>query len=208
MKPPIVQVDFDPTALAPLEQRAQSELEGVRGVEITSEDDARLAAEVLVSIAAVKKDCEAQSKEWLAPLKAETERIRAPFLKIEKLCDEARGLLSKAIGAFQLARAEAQRKALAAATEAVKRDDERGLTTALQTVSASAPVATKGVSVRAKWVAKVVDAVVVPREFCTPDLKKLAAHADRYPINETPPPVPGVVFDLETSTVVRTKGLA
>ena len=207
MRTPIVRVGFDPAALAPLERRAQAELEGVRGAEINSEDEAKLAAEVLVSIAAVKKDCAAQSKEWLAPLKAETDRIRAPFLAIEKLCDEARAILDKAIGKFQLQRAEAQRKALAAATEAVKRDDERGLTQALQTVSASAPVATKGVSVKTRWVATVVDAVVVPRAFCTPDLKVLAAHAGRYPANEQPAPIPGVVFTLETSTTVRTKGL-
>jgi hypothetical protein len=56
-------------------------------------------------------------------------------------------------------------------------------------------------------VAKVVAAGAVPREFCAPDLKKLASYADQFPANETPTPIPGVTFTLETSTTVRTKGL-
>jgi hypothetical protein len=47
----------------------------------------------------------------------------------------------------------------------------------------------------------------VPREFCAPDLYKLAAHVNAYPANETPTPIPGVTFTLETSTRVQTKGL-
>lgn len=205
--PPIVQSDFDPAALEPLKARALAELEGVQGVAVNDEDDAAYAAQALVSIAAVRKDCEKQSKEWLAPVNAEKDRIRKPFKAIEDLCDAARKLLDDAIGKFQLARALEQRRQLAAATEAVKADNSKALTTALQAVASNAPAVTKGVTVKAFWVATVTAPDLVPYEYLAPDLQKIGAHASACPAEREPTPIPGVQFKLETSTTVRTKGL-
>lgn len=204
---PIVKVDFNPQALEPLRSRALAELEGVQGIEIPDEETAKLAAETLVSIAAVRKDAAAQSKEWLAPLKAETERIRAPFKAIEDTCDAARLIVDKALGAFELAKAKALRAAQAAATKAIVEDSSQALTKALQTVQASAPTAMKGVSFKAYWVAEVFAPELVPHAYLTPDLKKIGAHASACPPEREPEPIGGVRYRLETSSTVRTKGL-
>ncbi len=206
---PIVKVDFNPAAIEPLRARALAELESVQGIEVPDEDTAKLAAEVLVSIAAVRKDAVAQSKAWLEPLKSEVERIRAPFKAIEDTCDAARGIVDKALGAFALARAEAERLALAAATKAIAEDRPAAeLTTALQARDAAAPVAMKGVTFKAFWTAEVINPGMVPHEFLAPDLKKIAAHAGATSPDAEPTPIPGVRFKLETSSTVRTKGLA
>jgi len=200
---PIVKVDFNPQALAPLRNRALAELEDVQGISLASEDDAQAAAEVLLSIAGVKKMAAEQSKAWLADLKAEEKRIRHPFKEIEDLCDAARALVDKALGRFQLQRAEAQRKALREATEAAKADDSKALTTALQTVSDAAPAAFKGVTVNAFWVATVIAPDMLPREWLAPDLKKIGAHAAAFDPGQGPTPIPGVKFVLESSTIAR-----
>jgi hypothetical protein len=200
---PIVKVDFNPQALVPLKSRALEELEGVQGIELDTEDDAKAAAEVLLSIAGVKKDAVAQSKAWLAPLNAEHDRIRKPFKEIEDLCDAARGIVDKALGRFQLLRAQRQRAALAAATAAVKQDDAPALTTALQTVSAAAPVKLAGVTVKAFWVAEVFAPELVPHAYLAPDLKKIGAHASACPPEREPDPIGGVRYRLETSTTAR-----
>lgn len=202
---PIVKVDFNPAALAPLQSRALAELEGVQGIVLADEDDARTAAECLLSIAGVRKDAAAQSKAWLAPLNTEHDRIRKPFKAIEDTCDAARGLVDKALGAFQLRRAQEQRAAMKAATEAVKADDAPALTAALQTVSAAAPVALKGVTVRARWVATVRAADLVPHAYLAPDLQKIGAHAAGFTPDQEPTPIAGVTFALETSTIARTR---
>ncbi len=205
--PPIVRVDFDPKALDPLKRRALAELEGVQGMVIENDEDAKLAAAVLVSIAAVKKDAQKQSKEWLAPINAEHDRIRSPFKAIEDACDDARKIVDKAGGAYVLSKAKAERLALAEATKAVIADDTKALTTALQARDAAAPVALAGVSFKAFWVAEVTNPGVVPPAFCAPDLKKIGAHASACSADSEPTPIPGVRFKLETSSTVRTKGL-
>lgn len=202
---PIVKVDFDHDApsLRKLRADAMAELEAVQGLELTTEDDAQAAAEVLLSFAGTKKLAAEQSKEWLADLKAEEKRIRAPFKAIEDLCDAGRAIVDKAIGKFQLAKAAAQRKALAEATAAAKKDDSAGLTTALQKVSEAAPTKLQGVSVKAFWVAHVRAPDMVPHAYLTPDLKKIGAHASAFAPDQEPTPIAGVVFTLETSTIAR-----
>ena len=204
---PIVRVDFDPLALDPLKKRALAELDNVQGMLLADDDDAKAAAAVLVSIAAVKKDAAAQSKEWLEPLKAETARIRLPFKSIEDLCDAARAIVDRALGAYALQKAKAERLALAEATKAVIADDTKALTTALQARDAAAPVAMAGVSFKAFWVAEVINPGMVPLEFLAPDLKKIGAHASACSADSEPTPIPGVRFKLETSSTVRTNGL-
>lgn len=200
---PIVKVQFNPAAFDPIKARALTELEGVQGMVLADDDEAKLAAAVLVTIAGVKKESEKRSKECLAELKAEEKAIRAPFKAIEDLCDAARAIVDKALGAYELGKALAQRKALAEATKAVVADDSPGLTMALQTVSTSAPTKLVGVTVRALWVAIVRAPDLVPHAYLTPDLKKIGAHASSFTPEQTPTPIPGVVFNLETSTIAR-----
>lgn len=200
---PIVKVSFNPEALTQLKERALAELEGVQGIEIPDDETAKLAAGALVSIAAVKKDAAAQSKAWLEPLKAETQRIRAPFKLIEDTCDAARVLVDRALGAYELAKAKAQRAAQLEATKAVVADNTPALTQALQTVSANAATKLQGVTVKAFWVATVRAPDLVPYEFLTPDLTKIGRHASAFSPDQEPTPIPGVTFTLETSTTAR-----
>ena len=205
---PIVKVDFNPAAIEPLRARALAELESVQGIEVPDEDTAKLAGEVLVSIAAVRKDAAAQSKAWLSDINAEHDRIRKPFKAIEDTCDAARAIVDRALGSFALLRAQAQRKALAAATAAnVKDAPAAELTQALQARDAAAPVAMKGVTFKAFWVAEVFAPELVPHAFLAPDLKKIGAHASACSPDAEPTPIGGVRFKLETSSTVRTKGL-
>lgn len=204
---PIVRVDFDPSALDPLKARAAEQLDAVTDLAITCEEDEHAAGAVLVSVAAVKKEAAAQSKEWLAPLKAEESKIRAPFKAIEDLCDRVRTIVDRAMGDHQLAKAKAKREAEAAMLAAVKTDHEEGLTEALQKRAEAAPTRVAGVTYKAFWRAEVVDPSAVPVAYLTPDLKKIGAHASSFAPEQDPTPIQGVRFVLDTSSTVRTKGL-
>lgn len=58
----------------------------------------------------------------------------------------------------------------------------------------------EGRSFRRRLVARVVDADAVPREYCSPDPKKIDAHKAAY---QDTRPIPGVVFEWVTDSVTR-----
>lgn len=202
---PIVKIDFDEQAtVGPLKTRALAQLNGAQGITITDDDDAQAAAGVLVTVAEIKKEAERQSAGWLEGLKAETKRIRTPFLAVEKLCDDIRALVAKPLGAYQLAKELAQQAAMKAATEAVKADDTPALTTALQAVSSNAPLKLAGATFKPFWQAEVFAPDLVPHAYLTPDLQKIGAHASQFDAKTEPTPIAGVRYTLQTSSTVRT----
>lgn len=92
--------------------------------------------------------------------------------------------------------AEKARHALAMQEAAVAHSagDEEKRNTALAVVNeAAAAKKPKGVSYKQKWVAVVVDPDKVPREFCSPDVRKLAQYAAGC--EGEPAPVEGVRFE-------------
>lgn len=186
-----------------LRQTIQAELDSVTGIEIHTDEDQAAAAECLLTVAALRKKVEAERKKQVTPINKEHARIQALFKPLLDLCDQTRALVSEASGAYALVQAQAQREEMARATKAVQTGDTAELTSALNAVSAAAPLATKGVTFKAFWRAEVVAPDLLPREYLTPDLAKIGAHVKGVPADKEPDPIPGVRYVIETSSTVR-----
>ncbi len=200
----LIKVDFDEAKIVgPIKSKILDQLEGVRGIVIADDDDAKAAAETLVTVAAIKKEAATVSAAWLEGLKAETKRIRTPLLAVEKLCDDVRALVERPLGRYQLDKELAQQAALKAATEAAKADDAPALTQALQAVSSAAPIKLVGTTFKPFWKAEVFAPDLVPHGYLKPDLEKIGKHAANFDPKTEPTPIGGVRFTLETSSTVR-----
>lgn len=150
---------------------------------LTINDDgmAERANTMLRDAKARAAELEEKRKAATAPMNRALKEINSWFKGPQEKLAALEALLKSKLAEYQRRRAlEAQASMEAVEREARQGGTPEGLTVALaKVVEPPAPIA--GFSTREVWVAEVVDAAKVPREYCSPDpklVKQIAAEAD------------------------------
>ncbi len=148
-------------------------------------------------------DREARTRPHLDELKT----IRDEYRTADELCTAMIAHLKKLLGDYELASRQLQQEAFARAATAHEQGDHivarAEVATSNELARAGKPA---GVSVREVWRAEVVDAAAVPREWCVPDEKRIAAMARAVKGNDNPVQIPGVRYIKEAAVSNRRKG--
>jgi hypothetical protein len=161
-------------------------LETLRGFEIPDDEEQEFAAKLLREVKEQWKTIEAQRKKITTPLNEALKQTNALFKPVLTALEEGESLLKSKITAYLEQKARANTAALQAASVA---PTPAAATAALSTVAPVAPPT--GVSVRHVWKFEVTDPDLVPREYCSPDGKKIGA------VDPTTTQIPGVRFFQE-----------
>jgi len=209
-----IPVAFNAGALQAIHDTTERQLAVFQGMVISTPDDARQATEYLQQVMRERDAADAMLKSVTKPLREAENRFRALVKPTLEGCDRLIALFKGAIGRYELAVAEQQRAAYRAAAEAAAaaqaaptaeaaQQAQQVMTQQLSIATAAEPPKLAGASVREVWKAEVYDANAVPREYCCPDVKALAALAKMVPPGGTPPAVPGVRFIKDAQVAVR-----
>lgn len=135
------------------------------------------------------------------PLLDQKRKIDGWFKPLTSLLEAAIDDLRRRVGAFASAERERQAKALQESAAAMRAGQTATAVVAVQAANVAAVNARgpKGTTVVDYWEPEVVDARVVPREWCTPDVERMreAGKAGK------PPTVAGVRWHKKQRTTVR-----
>ena len=142
-------------------------------------------------------------KHTLSPLKEAQKRIDALFKPLLDIGAAYTGRIRKLLETYELEKRQVAREAMTAAAEAAQTNEPEALLEALQAATDAAPTKLEGASFIRVWVVKRVIEELLPREFMTPDLKKIAAIGKAHK-GDTPFAIPGVVWEEQLSSrIVR-----
>ncbi len=119
-------------------------------------------------------------------------------------CARIEKVLKAKLGAWQIEERRRADAALLAAAQAHVAGDAATANQALVVVNTAHTDAPAGTTVREVWQAQIVDAAAVPRDWCVPDEKRIAAYARGCPAGQAPLPIAGVVFQKVPAVAVRT----
>lgn len=156
----------------------------------------------------------AQLKKLDKDFKALIATSKRPFLDVTQTVDKitkpgrddiafAIAAYTAIIGEYNVKKLEARREALAEAQEAARHRDTEAVTDALNVRQENEKQKLDGVSIKLRWEATIVDPDAVPRDWCCPDERAIAAHARQYAENDTPDPIAGVEFKLVGGSSLR-----
>jgi hypothetical protein len=202
-----VKISFDPLAVKTAETSALAQLNDLQGATIDNDAELEQFSALLVETTRERKLIEAMRAETLAPIKTalkvaeDTVDKLFNFALTTKQASETK--LRELVGGYQQAKAEAARQLRAAAAKAAQERNPEALTKALVASNQVAPGKLAGVGVKEVWVATIKASDLVPYEWCVPDEKRINKHARETPIEQTPAPIPGVIFTREARTTVR-----
>jgi hypothetical protein len=182
--------DTDSAAATSALATVTAELKEIYLWEICSADDQALAADMLRDIKARAAALEARRTSITLHLNTALRAVNDLFRPPKTALAEAETVLKRKISLYLAAKAAAN----AAAVERAELAPDPG-----EAIAALAEITdvTKppGVSVRERWVPVVVDAELVPRGYCSPDMAKLRAAAGT--------PIPGVRWERADVVAVR-----
>ena len=199
-----------------LENRVNKWVTQAENTAINSDKDAELIGQFL-------KDCKETEGEILSELepekKAKYDEYKKVLDQLKKLTaplDKASKLFRKKLSAWtteqERVRREAERKAI---EDARRKAEEKRLAEAIETGDESRldePIIPEvevdvkevykpdNISYRENWKFKITDEKKIPREFLTPDLKKLGEYTRAMKGQGS---IPGVAIYSEKSTIVR-----
>jgi hypothetical protein len=181
----------DPLALAQQEASAQfatavewSAL--LQSFTISTDEQQEQVAGVLRDVKARYRAIEERRKEITGPLNAALKSVNDLFRPPREKFEALERVLKSKITAYLDQKARANTAALQAASVASTPEQ------AQQSLATVAPVAPpEGVSVRHVWKFEVTDPDAVPRQYCSPDGKKIGA------VDPTTTAIPGVRFFQE-----------
>lgn len=209
-------------------QAITKEFGPITAYEISNESGYSLAVEATANIKAKAKELEESRKALTKPLDDAKKTVMDLYREPSEQLARAERIIKSAILAFQQkvqrereaarlkaeaeARAEAERQAQALAKEAEEALNAGHTVQALEKIEkaenvyvipAPLPELPKlhGATVRANWKHRVIDPNAVPRQFCTPDDKLLAALAKSQKDKAS---VPGVEFYNDANVAIPT----
>jgi hypothetical protein len=168
-------------------------------------DDATLATAdaTLSEIVRLKDELIARRQAAVTPTKKLIAEVESWFRPYVKDAEAAEAGLKRSIGAFRLAKADAERRELAAARAAA---DEGRSNDALAHVQASQAIAAPDgarTQTRFGWEVKRIAPDLLPDEWWIPDAARIAAVAKDAGASEEPPVIPGVVFERVAIVAAR-----
>jgi hypothetical protein len=198
-----VAIALDPLAIDRATTDAIAELNALQEATIDDDADLTAAAEKLREIVRDKDIAAAMLGSVVKPLEQAKKAVNAIFKTWIDTKTASEVKVKRLIADFQLAQQAEQRRQLAAAAKAAQERKPAELTTALVAASDAAPSRLEGVSVKPKWVARIKSPDLVPYEWCTPDVKRIDAHARETPTDRPPEPIAGVIFELDATVTAR-----
>lgn len=165
------------TALVLVEKNEATELEAYLGsIEISHSEDLAFAADALKSIAEKHDTIDAKRKTWVDPLNRVVKDINATFKPVLDSLKKLETGLKVKIGQYH---ATAERERVRLLEEAGRAASSSTDFNTAESLIARAELLdvpkVDGLGVRMIWTGEVVDAKAIPREYLTPDIKKLLA---------------------------------
>lgn len=182
---------------------------------VLEETQYRSAAEQIKIFRVVDDVTMDRAADWVRQLREVFKVIEAKRTKITRPLLEAKREVDALFDGPKSAIEEAQyhlRREMGAHHARVETERQRVMRESVATLAAGqvptaimpAPVDVPKVNVRQVWEPEIVDAGLVPREYCSPDVSKIKDaiwYADTP--HKEPHPIPGVKFNLKSITVVR-----
>jgi len=194
-------------------EEAMKLLEYAEARVIATVEDNKLANDDLSAISKLKKAMDSKRKEYLEPLKVQTEAIRGtydylmlPILEADKITRNKMLAFNQAQEWKRREQEEINRKRMEAAEAEMKLKGELSEPVNLVEVSPETPttirtdIGTSGQ--RDNWKYEVIDILAIPREYLVVDSAMLNAIAKKHHDQK---PVPGVRFYNEPIISVRAK---
>lgn len=182
--------------IAPEQVQVDEALARLRSFEITDEAALDWAADLLRNAKTRAKELDERRKEITGPILLAKAGIDGLFKPLISRYEQAEGILKGKIADWTN-RVEAQRRAVMVAS--AEEFAAGGTPTAL----IPEPARAEGISVRKVWDFEITDGTLVPRDYCSPDAKKIRA---QVPSEGQPPEIPGVRFFQRDQVAARTKG--
>lgn len=177
-------------------------LDELKGFTITSDEDFKLASEILLQTKKHLKSIEARRKEVTDPLNKALTAIRSWFKPAEETLEQTEAFLKKEIASYSLRLQKANEEAAREAALAAQRNDFDGAHTAhmaMQTLPSA-----KGITVTERWEHVVEDVSLVPREFLTVDHSAVKIYLkNAVQAGEEPAPIPGIRFEKVGGVTAR-----
>lgn len=155
--------------------QAQQVAASVPTLTITTAEEYQQAAAGLVELKGRWKVVEDKRTSMVKPLNDVVKSINGMFKPVLDSWDRTMDVVKRAMQDFQVREAEVQRKALEAAAALAQQGQTGEQFTALVAQGSAMPVKAQGISSRAVWRWRVVDAAVVPREYLSIDPAKVDA---------------------------------
>jgi virulence-associated protein VagC len=185
-------------SLVKYQAKAGDFLAAVQGLERIESDEMAVAlGEVLVDVKSHLNLLKEEEARITKPQREALDATRALFRNVSDRFLQTETAIKRLVADYTKERREKEQAALAAAMQAPTDADQRSLVN----VAALAGPVLQGINVREASSFEVVDAAQLPREFLTPDLKKIGAFV-RSTKGTTP--IPGV--KIATKSVVSARG--
>ncbi len=213
--PPVLALEPTPETVAPSFALTIAELQAVTnelqqyymvinlpGFALSTPEQAEWANQVAHRAAELEKTWEARRKAEVGPFNKLVKTVNGHFNPIVECAETIKKACGKALGAYEDAKLAYRQQALQAAQQSYLAGDTGAATQALAVMNELGGDGPAGISLGKKWVAKIVNPELVPREWCCPDEKEINRHARETPAHETPQ-IPGVEFVLEHTSTVR-----
>lgn len=171
--------------------------QGIGGAGFIIHDDVtnENAAKVLQKVKARMKALEAQRVLITKPLNDGLRAVNDLFRQPREKFEDIEKVLKDAISDYLRRKQQKNDQALQAAAVAPTIPQAQLALSELRPVEAP-----KGISTREVWKAEVVDPDAVPREFCSPDPKKIKAYLEGL---RGEPSMPGVKFTKDSIVTAR-----
>jgi hypothetical protein len=200
---------LEPVDLAPLRHEAdevgvaaQDDHQHLRVLRLETQAQVDAVGEVLLEVKRRTNALDGQRKDLVSPFNAATKRINDLFREPLRWLEACEAECKRALAEFAVAERARTAALLAEASRASAAGDTLGAGDALAAVASVSSLA--GVTARAIWRLRIVDAASVPRAFCAPDEKLITtygkANADA---DGTPPAIPGVEWYADAQIVAR-----
>lgn len=176
---------------------AQHWLQLLQNFVITTDEEQEQVASMLRDVKARYKEIENRRTEITQPLNQALRAINNLFRPPRERFQELEKSLKQKIATYLETKQAANVAALTAASQASTS------TQAQQALSVVAPIeAPRGVNVRYVWRFELSDEAAVPREFCSPDARKIQEYLSTL---QGEPAIPGIVFHREPIVTSRSR---
>lgn len=147
-------------------------------VVITNDVEYEQAAQLLLNIKDRHKTVDAKRKEFTQPLYDLQKKINAFFNKPLRDYDQAMRTLKAAMGKYHEEKEKRRQEALQAAQQAAAEQEKATFVQAMEKAADNIAPEAKGTHTRDVILFEITDPSLVPREFCSPDEKKISAAID------------------------------
>lgn len=184
--------------VAALQRIAESNAPIIASVKVTSAEEYAFADALLTETVTRKDAAIGMRKAATVPLYHAVRTIEGWFRPVVAALEGSERHLKRAMGAWRIEVADAERAAREVAATAAEAGDASAMLEAISVATAIAATpadAGARATVRYVWTVARITAALVPREWLTPDVARLSAIARETPGDAPAPVVPGVEFE-------------